>query len=154
MRFLIPLTAALLSYAAAAGQVRPLGSKPAKPAPKAAAARPAAGPSASPAAAPAPAAPAPAAPVRETFAVTVSGSITNADGLPLPGATVWNSTTHQILAVTNSQGEFTLNLPTNNAVTLTCGYAGFSDQQIRIRQPHRNNDLSITLEPVTAPKTR
>lgn len=142
MRLLILLTAALLSFAAA-GQVRASGEKPLKPAPKAAPA--VAAPAAS-------TAPVPAAP--ETFAVTVSGSITTAEGLPLPGATVWISSPRQILAVTNAQGEFTLTLPTNNAVTLTCGYAGCSDQQIRLRQPHRNNDLSITMEPVTTPKAR
>ncbi|GAB3837556.1 carboxypeptidase-like regulatory domain-containing protein [Hymenobacter jeollabukensis] len=142
---LFTLLAAALLSSAAFGQVRAPGAAGAN-------ARPArvAAPPAKPAAAPAPVA-RPAAP--EPFAVTVSGSITDAEGLPLPGATVWNPGTREILAVANAQGEFTLSLPTNAAVTLTCGYAGFGDQQIRLSQPHRNNDFVISLEP-NAPKTR
>ncbi|RAK65127.1 hypothetical protein DLM85_16440 [Hymenobacter edaphi] len=143
------LAAALLS-SAAFGQVRAPGAGGSKVRPARVAAPPAKG-----AAAPAKTAAAPAPgtkpAVHELFAVTVSGSITDAEGLPLPGATVWNPSTHEILAVTNAEGEFTLNLPTNAAVTLTCGYAGFGDQQIKLRQPHRNNDFVISLEP-TAPK--
>lgn len=145
MHLLFPLAAALLGGVATVAQVRPPSPKTAAAAPKATAPRPAAT---------APVQPAPAAPVRETFAVRVSGSVITAEGLPLPGATVWDSATRQMLAVTNAQGEFTLTLPTNDAVTLTCGYAGYGDQHVRLRQPHRNNDLLISLEPVAAAKAR
>jgi hypothetical protein len=140
---LFTLLAAALLSSAAFGQGRAPGTEGLK----ARSAQVAALPS-KPAAAPAPVAK-PAG--RELFAVTVSGSITDAEGLPLPGATVWNPSTREMLAVTNSQGEFTLTLPTNAAVTLTCGYAGFVDQQIKLRQPHRNNDFVISLAP-KAPK--
>ncbi|MCC3157483.1 carboxypeptidase-like regulatory domain-containing protein [Hymenobacter sp. 15J16-1T3B] len=133
MRLVLLLAGALLSVAAL-GQGRASGPGRTQPAAK-------------PAAPPAKAAPAPPA-APESFAVTVSGSITDGEGLPLPGATVWNPTTREILAVTNSQGEFTLNLPTNAAVTLVCGYAGFGDQSIKLSRPHRHNDFVISLERV------
>ncbi|RAK70475.1 carboxypeptidase regulatory-like domain-containing protein [Hymenobacter edaphi] len=80
------------------------------------------------------------------FPVRVAGTITAPDGQPLPGATVWKTNTREILAVTNSQGEFTLTLPTNARLTLTCGYAGFEDQLLLLSQPERTNLFVISLE--------
>ncbi|MCC3159814.1 carboxypeptidase-like regulatory domain-containing protein [Hymenobacter sp. 15J16-1T3B] len=84
--------------------------------------------------------------LHEHFAVRVAGTITAPDGQPLPGATIWKTNTREILAVTNSQGDFTLTLPTNARVTLTCGYAGYEDQQLMLSQPQRNNLYVISLE--------
>lgn len=148
---LIPLLLALLLSAAAFGQGGAARGA-AKAAPKTTA-RPAPKVAPKAAATPTPAAPAPAA-APEAFAITVSGSITDAEGLPLPGAAVWHPGTHEVLAIANAQGDFTLQLPTNAAVTLSCGYAGFGDQLIRLSRPHRNNDLVISLEPVARPKRR
>jgi hypothetical protein len=48
-----------------------------------------------------------------------------------------------VLAVTNSQGDFTLTLPTTAPVTLTCGYA---DQPVLLSQLQRRNQYVITME--------
>ncbi|GAB3835637.1 hypothetical protein GCM10028821_32410 [Hymenobacter jeollabukensis] len=112
--------------------------------------KPAAKGAARPAAAPARIKPKLVAPgsdiLHEHFAVSVAGTITAPDGQPLPGATIWKTNTREILAVTNSQGEFNLTLPTNARMTLTCGYAGFEDQQLLLSQPQRRNLFVISLE--------
>lgn len=84
--------------------------------------------------------------LHEHFAVSVAGTITGADGQPLPGATIWKTNTREILAVTNSEGDFTLKLPTNASVTLSCGFAGYEDQLLRLSQPQPQNLFVISLE--------
>ncbi|KAA9338189.1 hypothetical protein F0P96_04905 [Hymenobacter busanensis] len=92
--------------------------------------------------------------LHEHFAVTVSGNVTNPEGLPLPGATIWVTSKRDVLAVTNADGEFTLTLPTNAPIVLSCGYAGFEDQLIPLRQPRRQNLVSVNLVPVAAASRR
>lgn len=84
--------------------------------------------------------------MHEHYAVSVAGTITGADGQPLPGATIWKTNTREILAVTNSEGDFTLKLPTNATVTLTCGFAGYEDQLLLLSQPKRENLFVVSLE--------
>lgn len=84
--------------------------------------------------------------LHEHFAVSVAGTITGSDGQPLPGATIWKTNSREILAVTNSEGDFTLKLPTNASVTLTCGFAGYEDQLLRLTQPQPQNQFVISLE--------
>lgn len=84
--------------------------------------------------------------MHEHYAVSVAGTITDHNGQPLPGATIWKTNSREILAVTNSEGDFTLKLPTNASVTLTCGFAGFEDQLLRLSQPQRQNLFVISLE--------
>ncbi|WP_460677304.1 carboxypeptidase-like regulatory domain-containing protein [Hymenobacter coalescens] len=98
--------------------------------------------------------PAPVAPTKdvlnEHFAVTVVGSITDPNGQPLPGATVWKTNSREVLAVANSQGDFSLSLPTNASIALTCGYVGFIEQQLDLRQPRRLNQFVVNLLPLPA----
>jgi hypothetical protein len=92
--------------------------------------------------------------LNEHFAVTVTGNVTDANGQPLPGATIWKTNSRDVLAVTNAQGDFTLALPTNAAVTLSCGYAGFEEQQLSLRQPKRLNQFVVSLERAVAAPSR
>ncbi|RTQ46525.1 hypothetical protein EJV47_21470 [Hymenobacter gummosus] len=157
MRLSLLLTAALLG-AASLTPARAADGAPVKAARlKTTAPRKAATPHRAPAA-PAtarlqPAAVAPAKDVLNAhFAVTVVGTITNADGLPLAGATIWKTNTREVLAVANSQGDFTVTLPTNAPVTLTCGYQGYQEQQLDLRQPRPLNQFVVNLEREAAPK--
>lgn len=84
--------------------------------------------------------------LHDHYAVSVAGTIVGPDNQPLPGATIWKTNTREILAVTNSEGDFTLKLPTNATVTLTCGFAGFEDQLLLLSQPKRDNRFVVNLE--------
>lgn len=83
--------------------------------------------------------------LHERFAVQVSGTITDGDSQPLPGATIWKTNTREVLAVANAHGDFALTLPSNASVGLTCGYEGYQEQQLDLRQPQRQNQLMVML---------
>ncbi|PJJ59914.1 carboxypeptidase-like regulatory domain-containing protein [Hymenobacter chitinivorans] len=80
--------------------------------------------------------------------LTLAGWVTGADGLPLPGATVWMTNTHAPAVVTNGQGDFLLALPSNAPVSLTIGCAGYHDQVVMLNQPHLQNGVSVALQPL------
>ncbi|GAA4374783.1 carboxypeptidase regulatory-like domain-containing protein [Hymenobacter koreensis] len=93
--------------------------------------------------------------LNEHFAVTVSGNVTNAAGAPLPGATVWvTGKSRDVLAVTNAAGQFSLTLPSNAPIALSCGYAGYENQQISLRQPKAQTSVSVRLDPLPLAKHR
>lgn len=85
--------------------------------------------------------------------VTVTGGVTGADGMPLPGATVWLTNTHQAVAVTNAAGDFTFTLPNNATVSLTCGYGGTQQQMVVVVSPNQREGIFFNL-PVAATRRR
>ncbi|MCB2376597.1 carboxypeptidase-like regulatory domain-containing protein [Hymenobacter sp. BT635] len=77
--------------------------------------------------------------------VTLSGWVTGADGMPLPGATVWLTNTRRQTTVTNRQGDFILALPNNAPVSLTIGCAGYQEQVVMLSQPREQNGVNVAL---------
>ncbi|MCA8832148.1 carboxypeptidase-like regulatory domain-containing protein [Hymenobacter pini] len=102
--------------------------------------------------APRPAA-APVEAARTNTSVTITGAVTGADGMPLPGATVWLTNAPQVVAVTNSAGDFTFTLPSNAAVSISCGYGRAQQQQELLVAPNQREVLFFNL-PVAATRRR
>jgi hypothetical protein len=86
---------------------------------------------------------------RPTRPVLVSGSVRGANGLPLPGATVWVAGARQLIAVANESGDFTLLLPSAAAVSLTFGYTGAGQETTTLAAPSAKQFLVLAL-PTTA----
>ncbi|GAA4384987.1 hypothetical protein GCM10023186_27910 [Hymenobacter koreensis] len=79
--------------------------------------------------------------------VALAGWVTGADGMPLPGATVWlTGSTHKLATVTNAKGDFVLTLPNNAPVSLTVGFAGYENQTVVLTQPRLQKGLSVELK--------
>lgn len=72
--------------------------------------------------------------------VTVSGTVTDAQGQPLPGATVLEEGTTNG-TVTNNNGVFTINVPKN--ATLSISFVGMTKQNVAVNS---RTQINITLE--------
>ena len=92
-----------------------------------------------PAAAPSDGTPAISAPV------LISGSITDANGLPLAGATVWVVGQLRRMSVTNAEGDFTLALPGRSPVRLSYAAAGYQSEVVLLAHPSRPTMPAISL---------
>lgn len=83
--------------------------------------------------------------------VTVSGTVTDAQGQPLPGATVLEEGTTNG-TVTNNNGVFTINVPEN--ATLSISFVGMSTQRVPVNSRTQINirmeEESIGLDEVVA----
>lgn len=67
--------------------------------------------------------------------------------MPLPGATVWATGQPQQIAVTNAGGDFTLVLPDNQAVVLSCAFQGKKLEQVALPRPQDKVDFYVGLQP-------
>ena len=79
--------------------------------------------------------------------VLVSGSITDANGLPLAGATVWVVGQLRRMSVTNAEGDFTLALPGRSPVRLSYAAAGYQSEVVLLARPSRLTMPAISLLP-------
>jgi TonB-linked SusC/RagA family outer membrane protein len=83
--------------------------------------------------------------------ITVSGTVTDAQGLPLPGATVLEEGTTNG-TVTNNDGAYTINVPGN--ATLVISFVGMSTQRVPVNSRTQVNirmvEETIGLEEVIA----
>lgn len=61
---------------------------------------------------------------------TISGTVSDTSGLPLPGASVAVKGT-RVVTVTNNAGQFTLNVPPNGK-TLVISYVGMADKEAQL----------------------
>lgn len=82
---------------------------------------------------------------RETFAqnISLTGTVYNESGQPLPGATVRVKENSQIATITDEQGHFLLQVP-STAKTLVISYIGMQTQQVPISG---RSTIQITLQP-------
>ena len=133
----LALVAALLAPATAGAT----GTKPLSEAPKNQPPAPAnrSDGAAAPAAAPLASAPAASTPV------TISGSVTDANGLPLAGATVWVVGHLRQMSVTNAEGDFTLTLPARTPVQLSYAAVGYQNEVVLLPRPSRLTMPAISL---------
>jgi len=69
---------------------------------------------------------------RPPSALHYYGQVLDERQRPLPGACVFLPGNHHLMAVTNGQGEFTLDVPAT-AERLLVAYAGLSDRQILLK---------------------
>jgi hypothetical protein len=75
--------------------------------------------------------------------VLLTGKITNPSG-PLPGAVVILTSTKQ-MAVTNADGEFEFEVPTNaGALQATVTYAGYADEAMTLNASADESTVSLT----------
>ncbi|MFW5781352.1 MAG: carboxypeptidase-like regulatory domain-containing protein, partial [Bacteroidota bacterium] len=76
--------------------------------------------------------------------VTVSGTVTDAEGQPLPGVTVVEEgTTHG--TVSNNDGDYTINVPGN--ATLVFSFVGMKTQQVDVNS-RTQIDIQLEVEAV------
>jgi hypothetical protein len=94
------------------------------------------------------AAPAPAAPA-EPSSVTLSGRILDEEGKPMAGATVMLKGSRKV-ASTDANGNYSMEVPAGEN-TLTYGYGGYQDQEMRA---HGSQPLNVTLVPREGAKRR
>lgn len=143
--YLALVTALLVTTASTAGTrplaLRPGPPKPAMPLSKITRSRPSAPPggAAGPVAAPGESFPA------ASSSVTISGSVTDANGLPLAGATVWVVGHLRQMGITNAEGDFTLTLPARTPVQLSYAAAGYQSEVVLLPHPSRLTMPAISL---------
>lgn len=80
-----------------------------------------------------------------TVPVTISGSVTDANGLPLAGATIWVVGHLRQMAVTNADGDFRLTLPAQTPVQLSYAAAGYQGEVVVLPRPSRLTMPAISL---------
>ena len=72
---------------------------------------------------------------------SISGSVVDQDGQPIPGVTILDSSNEQNGTVTDFDGNFTINVPSNG--TLNISYIGYKTQSVDVSG---QTNLSISLE--------
>ena len=78
---------------------------------------------------------------------TVTGVINDDQGLPLPGVTIQLKGTDNLGAVTNFDGEFSINLPKQKKQVLIFSYVGFQTIEYDVTQ---KTTVNISMEIDTA----
>ena len=72
---------------------------------------------------------------------SISGLVVDQDGQPIPGVTILDSSNEQNGTVTDFDGNFTINVPSNG--TLNISYIGYKTQSVDVSG---QTNLSISLE--------
>jgi len=85
----------------------------------------------------------------EPTSVTLSGRILNEDGKPMAGATVMLKGSRKV-ASTDANGNYSMEVPAGDN-TLTYGYGGYQDQEMRAKG---SQPLNVTLLPKEGGKRR
>ena len=115
-------------------------------------ARPAPADSVQPAAPAPPESPSPTTVAKNTpMMQAVRGRISDAEGRPLPGATVLVPGT-QLVTTTNASGDYTLNVPAGTS--LKVGYVGFADETLRTSSTAISSTHNVVMTPEAEPNER
>ncbi len=77
---------------------------------------------------------------------TVSGVVNDENGSPLPGATVQLKGSDSIGAISDFDGNFSINIPSENNQVLIFSYIGYTDQEVDVTN---QSNLNIQLLPDT-----